>query len=167
MERRKIKCKKRNVFARKKTYMHLRRDMSCGRDMCFARDMSCGRDMPSARYVLRTRYAAGDPLPPMRGVKETLSFAERTYRMRVYEHISNASLRAYIESSGARYIESRAARHRSFRRYIALAWDRAIRYVLRTRYAASGSICRAGRDEKKTKTPAPIGAGETGDRISR
>ena len=75
-----------------------------GGNDCEPRDMSCGRDMPSARY------AAGDPLPPMRGARNSLSFAERTYRMRVYEHISNASLRAYIESSGARYIESRAVR---------------------------------------------------------
>ncbi len=63
-------------------------------DMCFALDMSSGLDMCFARDMPR-----GTPLPPKRGVKESLSFAERTYRMRVYEHISNVSLRAYFESS--------------------------------------------------------------------
>ena len=59
--------------------------------------------------------STGFPLPPKRGVKESLSFAplsvsslsfaQRTYRTRVYERISNRAQRAYIESSGARYID--------------------------------------------------------------
>ena len=76
--------------------------------MCFARDMSSGLDMCYALDMPR-----GTPLPPKRGTKESfsfapLSFAQRTFRTRVYERISNASLRAYIESSVARYIDDLA-----------------------------------------------------------
>jgi hypothetical protein len=100
--------------------------------------------------VLRTRDAAGDPLPPKRGVKESFSFAERTYRMRVYEHISNASLRAYIESSAARYIDDLApsARDMCFARDMRFARDMPPRRRVMTQgYAEQSEAYRAERSE--------------------
>ena len=147
-----ICCAGRNAICPRTRY-------ACGA-ICLRRDMPRGTPCPCAARRI-----------PSRSRSEHIECEFTSiYRTRVYERISNRAERdisSRAQCDLLRILCDFDATPTSSLDILRSAWDRAIRYVLRTRYAASGSICRAGRDEKKTKTPAPKGAGETGDRISR